>query len=102
MTLDHIKAIFNPYPTSPFITIEAEKLQAIKKFAYIFKQNIDPQKSSHKDTSHTRMDITNNNPPKTTASQRVKIPSNLPTPAPVPRKSPKQHIPTRIVAYEEY
>ena len=48
-----------------------------------------------------RVGVINNNPPKTTVSLRVKIPSNLPTLAPTLSQSPKQHTPTPISAYEE-
>ena len=95
-----IEYISNPSPAVPFATIGEEKLQSIGQLEEIFKQNTIPQSASHKDTPHTRVEVINNNPPKTTSYMRVNIPSNLPNPAPTPRQSPKQHIPTPIFMYE--
>ena len=105
MALYMIEAISNPYPAAAFAATREEKLQTIIKLADIFKHNTTPQKSSHKETSHRRVDLINNNEaknlPKSTASRRAKITSNLQTPSPTPRKRPKQHAQTLIVMYEE-
>ena len=71
--LDMIEAISKPYPTAPFVSIGADKIQAIRKMAYILKQKTTSQKSPHKETAHTRVEAINNNPRMTTASLRVKI-----------------------------
>ena len=95
--LNMIEAIYNPVPTAPFTSIRDAKLQAISKLAYIFKQKTTPQKSRHKETAQTRLEIKHNNTTMKTASPRVKLPINLPTPAPTSRKVTKSPTPTSIV-----
>ena len=48
-----------------------------------------------------RVEVKHTNPPKATASQRVKFPINLQTPAPTSRQNAYPHTPTSIVTYEE-
>ena len=57
MDLDITEAISNPFPTSPFASIRDAKLQAIRKFADIFKQKTTPKKSPHKETAKTRAGV---------------------------------------------
>ena len=99
--LDLIEYISNPPPTSPFSSVRAVKLQAIRKLVDIFKKNTTPQKPPHNETSQMRVEIIHNNPPMKTASPRIKLPINPPTPEPAPRKNLKSNPPTPIVAYEE-
>ena len=76
-----IEAISDPSQTSPFAFIGDNTLHSMRKLEDIFKQKTNPKKSPHKEISHTRVEVKHNNPPKTTASLRVKLPINLPTPA---------------------
>ena len=88
-----IEAIYNLYPTAPFSPIWATKLQAIMRLEYIFKQKSTPREAPHKETTQTKMEVIHKNPPKTTTVSRVKIPSNLITPAPKAPQNPKSHPP---------
>ena len=90
------------YTTYPQHHHRDVKLQAISPLAYISKQNTTPQKPPHKDIAQNSVEVIHNNPLMKNASLRVKIPINLPNPAPAPRKNPKLHTPTAIVAYVEY
>ena len=87
--LDMLYSIYKPSPTALFASIGASKLQAISKLMDIFKQNTTPHKSPHGDTSQTRVKVKHNNPYMKNASLRVKLPSNLPAPAPSSSKNPK-------------
>ena len=84
--LDLVDALTKP--------IDEEKLQALRQLVEIFKQQTDPTKPLRNKATSPRMEETierpYNNPPKKYKYPRVKIISDIPTPAPTTRLIPRQ------------
>ena len=75
--LDLIEYIPYQAPTAPFASIGDSKLQSISKLSDILKKETAPQEAHHKETAQTRVVVKHNNPTKTNAYQRVRLPINL-------------------------